>query len=284
MAKIAAISLANLSIKNIKKKNLIHITNIVIFIALFAVSAAIISLFFEKKIEELNKKLSSEFGNEIIYSYWLSETPKNIRNIESLLSQISRDHSYLIYMQGVNDILITSRDLGHNPVIDLLRFNRHGIKYLEDSIKDAVLLSASTVEMDEIKKFKNKLNKIRQSFYSIEDKNKIRVISWEHQLKRMTNKEKKDLYKRALLAKSDLADNLNEIVNFNIGFNLNYFHKKKSDSQNKISKIKEEIKIASKKESRAILFAFIIQLLIFAIIQFFEFGFELTERIRKGKK
>ena len=34
-------------------------------------------------------------------------------------------------MQGVNDLLITNRDLGHNPIIDLLRFNRHGIKYLE---------------------------------------------------------------------------------------------------------------------------------------------------------
>ena len=227
MAKIAAISLANLTLKNIKKKNLIKITNIVIFIALFAVSAAIISLFFEKKIEELNKKLSSEFGNEVIYSYWLSETPKNIRNIESLLSQISREHNYLIYMQGVNDILITSRDLGHNPVIDLLRFNRHGIKYLEDSLRDAVLLSESKVEINKIIKFKIKLNKIRQNFYSIEDKNKIRAIEWQHQLERMTNKEKKDLYERVLLAKSDLVDNLNEIVNFNIVFNLNYFHKKK---------------------------------------------------------
>ena len=284
MARIAAISLANLSLKKIKKKNLIKVTNIVIFIALFAVSAAIISLFFEKKIEELNKKLSSEFGNEVIYSYWLSETPKNIRNIESLLSQISREHNYLIYMQGVNDILITSRDLGHNPVIDLLRFNRHGIKYLEYSMRDAVLLSESTIEMDEIIKFKIKLIKIKQNFYSIQDKNKIRNVEWQHQLKKMTNKEKKDLYKRVLLAKSDLVDNLNEIVNFNIVFNLDYFYKKKSDSQNKISKIKEGIKIASKNESRAILFAFIIQLIIFAIIQFFEFGFELTERIRKGKK
>ena len=108
MPRIAAISLARLSLRNFPKKNLIRITNFVIFIAMFAISGAIISLFFEKKIEELNKELSSEFGDEVIYSYWLSETPKNIRNIESLLSQISREHNYLIYMQGVNDLLITN--------------------------------------------------------------------------------------------------------------------------------------------------------------------------------
>ena len=264
MAKIAAISLAKLSLRKFKKKNLIRITNIVIFISFFAISAAIISLFFERKIEELNKNLSSEFGNEIIYNYWLSETPKNIRNMENLLSQISREHSYLIYMQGVNDMLITSRDMGHNPTIDLLRFNRHGLKYIQNSIEDAVLLSSSIDEIEEIIKFKNKFIKIRENFFSITDKNKINVIQWDHQIKRMNREEKKDLYKKALLAK--------------------YFYKKKSYSQNKISKIKEEIKVASKNESRSILIAFIIQLVIFFILQFFEFGIELASGIRKGKK
>ena len=284
MAKIAAISLAKLSLRKFKKKNLIRITNIVIFISFFAISAAIISLFFERKIEELNKNLSSEFGNEIIYNYWLSETPKNIRNMENLLSQISREHSYLIYMQGVNDMLITSRDMGHNPTIDLLRFNRHGLKYIQNSIEDAVLLSSSIDEIEEIIKFKNKFIKIRENFFSITDKNKINVIQWDHQIKRMNREEKKDLYKKALLAKSNLIDILNEIINFNINFNLNYFYKKKSYSQNKISKIKEEIKVASKNESRSILIAFIIQLVIFFILQFFEFGIELASGIRKGKK
>ena len=66
MARIAAISLAKLSLKNIPKNRLIQITNFVIFIAFFAVSASIISLYYEKKIEGLNKQLSNEYGNEII--------------------------------------------------------------------------------------------------------------------------------------------------------------------------------------------------------------------------
>ena len=284
MPKIAVISLARISLRNIPKKYLIRVTNFVIFIAIFAISGAIISLLFEKKIVELNKKLSSEFGNEVIYSYWLSETPKNIRNIESLLSQISREHNYLIYMQGVNDLLITNRDLSHNPIIDLLRFNRHGLKYLESSIKDAVLLSTSRDEIEEITKYKKKFQEIQNNFWGIEDENKIAIIEWRHRMKRVSDEEKKDIYKRALLAKSDLIYSLNEIINFNINFNFNYFYKKKSESQNKISKIKEEIKIASKKESRSILLAFIIQLIIFSIIQFFEFGFELTQKIKKGKR
>ena len=283
MAKIAAISLARLSLKNIPKKRLIYITNFVIFLAFFAISAAIISLFFEKRIEELNKKLSNEFGNEIIYSHWLSETPKNIRNIESLLSQISREHSYLIYMQSLNDILITNRDITKDPIQALLSFNRTGLKYLKESLKDAVMISNSQDDIEEIIRIKGKIRKISTNF-SITEKHNIDAIRWEHRLKKLSDEDKKALYERALTAKPDLINSLHEIINLNISFNLNYYFKKKNESQNKISKIKEEIKIISNNESRSILFAFIVQLIIFLIIQFFEFGFELTQKIRKSKK
>ena len=51
----------------------------------------------------------------------------------------------------------------------------------------------------------------------------------------------------------------------------------------KVLKIKDKIKSASLKESRSILFAFIIQLIIFFILQFFEFGFNISEKLR-GRK
>ena len=283
MAKIAAISLTRLSLKNFSRRRLIAITNFVIFLAFFAISAAIISLFFEKRIEELNKKLSNELGNEIIYSYWLSETPKNIRNIESLLSQISREHSYLVYMQSLNDILITDRDTAKDPIQALLSFNRTGLKYLRESLKDAVMVSSSQDDIEEIIRTKEKIQKISTSF-SIVEKYTLNAIEWEYRFKRLSDENKKALYERALTAKPDLINSLNEIINLNINFNLNYYFKKKNESQNKISKIKEEIKIISNNESRSILFAFIVQLIIFLIIQFFEFGFELTQKIRKSKK
>ena len=53
----------------------------------------------------------------------------------------------------------------------------------------------------------------------------------------------------------------------------------------KLSKYKKNIKIYSNKESNLIRLAFIIQLIIFFIIQFFEFSFELVQNVkRKNKK
>ena len=283
MAKFTLLTLTNFSLSKIKKDNLIRLTNIVIFIALFAVSAAIISLYFERKIENLNKNLSAELGNEIIYSYWLSETPKNIRNIESLLSQISRENSYLIFMQGVDERLVTNRDLAHNPVIDLIRFNRRGLDFLEYSLNDAILLSQSKNDVENIKTFKNKFKTIYNTFFSILEENELRDISWKHRFERLSEKERKSLFKRALLAKPDLINSLNEIKNFYINFNLEYFYDKQSNSQTKVLKIKDKIKSASLKESRSILFAFIIQLIIFFILQFFEFGFNISEKLRRRK-
>ena len=81
MPRIAAISLASLSLRNISKKRLLQLINLIIFISLFAVTAAIISLVFEKKIEEQNKQLSNELGNEIIYNHWLATAPKRYKII-----------------------------------------------------------------------------------------------------------------------------------------------------------------------------------------------------------
>ena len=284
MAKIAAISLARLSLKNVPKKRLIQITNFVIFIAFFAISASIISLLFEKKIEELNKKISTEYGNEVIYSHWLSEIPKNIRNIESLSSQISREHSYLIYMQALNDILITDRDLAHNPTVDLLRFIRFNLTAIEDSLKDAVMISASAEDLAKILEYKKEHRYYRKKLSKISRETQIMTLSWPSIFDKFTAEEKKAIYSRALLAKEDLISILNQITFINVKFILKYYSKRKSESQNKISKIKEEIKIISNNESKSILIAFIIQLIIFIIIQFFEFGFELTQKIRKSKK
>jgi hypothetical protein len=281
MPRIAAISLARLSLRNIPKKRLLQLINLIIFISLFAVTAAIISLVFEKKIEEQNEQLSNEYGNEIIYNLWLSEAPKNIRNIESVLNQISKEHNYLIYIQGLDKILVTERDLAHNPVVDLIKFNRLGIKSIDYSLKDALIVSSSLEDIEEINKYKKVYREIKDKFYSAEVYNKIWILEYPEMIQNWGKEEITNLYKRALSTKEDLKKNLDEIKNFNINFNVNFYSQKKSESQIKISNIKNKIKQLSNNESTSIFIAFIIQLIIFLIIQFFEFGFELTQKAMK---
>ena len=284
MARIAAISLAKLSLKNIPKNRLIQITNFVIFIAFFAVSASIISLYYEKKIEGLNKQLSNEYGNEIIYNHWLAAAPKNISNIENIISKISTEQNYLFYIKSLNNKLITERELSHNSIKDLIRFVRAGQTSLGDSLNDAILISNSINDLKEIEIYKKKHQDLWNWYWKIEDNNKFMVLKFRWLMENKSEAELQEIYKKALIAQDELILILNEIKTLNIEVNINYFSNKKNESEEKIANSKNKIKLYSNKESTSILIAFLIQLIIFFIIQFFEFGFELVQTAKRRMK
>ena len=284
MARIAAISLAKLSLKNIPKNRLIQITNFVIFIAFFAVSASIISLYYEKKIEGLNKQLSNEYGNEIIYNHWLAAAPKNISNIENIISKISTEQNYLFYIKSLNNKLITERELSHNSIKDLIRFVRAGQTSLGDSLNDAILISNSINDLKEIEIYKKKHQDLWNWYWKIEDNNKFMVLKFRWLMENKSEAELQEIYKKALIAQNELILILNEIKTLNIEVNINYFSNKKNESEEKIANSKNKIKLYSNKESTSILIAFLIQLIIFFVIQFFEFGFELVQTAKRRMK
>ena len=284
MARIAAISLAKLSLKNIPKNRLIQVTNFVIFIAFFAVSASIISLYYEKKIEGLNKQLSNEYGNEIIYNHWLAAAPKNISNIENIISKISTEQNYLFYIKSLNNKLITERELSHNSIKDLIRFVRAGQTSLGDSLNDAILISNSINDLKEIEIYKKKHQELWNWYWKIEDNNKFMILKFRWLMENKSEAELQEIYKKALIAQDELILILNEIKTLNIEVNINYFSNKKNESEEKIVNSKNEIKLYSNKESTSILIAFLIQLIIFFVIQFFEFGFELAQTAKRRMK
>ena len=96
--------------------------------------------------------------------------------------------------------------------------------------------------------------------------------------------QKEIFYKNSLVYKDDLIDSLKNIKLLNIKSILKYYSQSKSQSLQKINSLKLEIKEISKKESQTILFAFLIQILIFFIIQFFEFGFDFSQLTKKKGK
>ena len=284
MARIAAISLVKLSLKNIPKNRLIQVTNFVIFLAFFAVSASIISLYYEKKIEGLNKQLSNEYGNEIIYNHWLATAPKNISNIENIISKISTEQNYLFYIKSLNNKLITERELSHNSIKDLIRFVRAGQTSLGDSLNDAILISNSINDLKEIEIYKKKHQDLWNWYWKIEDNNKFMILKFRWLMENKSEAELQEIYKKALIAQDELILILNEIKTLNIEVNINYFSNKKNESEEKIANSKNKIKLYSNKESTSILIAFLIQLIIFFVIQFFEFGFELVQTTKRRMK
>ena len=85
MAKLALVRFSLLSLSTYNKKKLLNILNIGIFISIFALSASFLSIFFENKIDMIEKKILSEQINKIIYNDTLSQTAKHIKNTDSIL-------------------------------------------------------------------------------------------------------------------------------------------------------------------------------------------------------
>ena len=284
MPKLAAISLTKLSLKNFSKKRLLQITNFVIFISLFAISASVISLYFEKKIENLNKELSNTYIDEIIFNHWLSTGTKNINNIDRIISSISTEQNHLIYLQSLNKNLISEREISHNAIKDLIRMITNSQRSLNFSINDAILISNSIEDINEIEKIKEKHQNLWDRYWVIHRNNKLMILNFKSLMDKQDELDLQKLFKKGRLAQDDLIAILNEIKILNLDLNINYYSEKKRQSEVKVSNIKNNIKLYSNNESRLIFFAFLIQLIIFFIIQFFEFGFELIQNVKRSVK
>lgn len=277
--------LTKFSLKNVSKKRLLLLTNVIIFISTLAVTASFISLYYEKKIVDLNRELSTELGNEVIYNHWLSEIPKNVKNIENIIDQISKENNFLLYLNNLNEKLITPRDLAHNPITNLVRFNKLNLDFLKSCLNDAILVSKNEEELQKVNEFKIIFEKIKYDYNTLARKNDLNLIANNPgKIDTYTQKEKEIFYKSSLIYIDDLVDTLKNIKLLNIKSILKYYSQTKSQSLQKINSLKLEIKEISKKESQTILFAFLIQVFIFFIIQFFEFGFDFSQLTQKKRK
>ena len=96
--------------------------------------------------------------------------------------------------------------------------------------------------------------------------------------------KKFDLYEKHEVLKEKLFTVITEQNNFIGKEILNFFSYHRNKSQNKIYNLHQEIEKYSKYESQLILLAFVIQFVIFLVIQFFEVTFESRERVIRRKK
>jgi hypothetical protein len=286
MIKLSLLSLSRLSLKNYSSNVLLRILNLAIFISIFAVSASVISLVFEKKIEDNNKLLSKEYINEIIYDHWLASAPRHIGDIERIISEIDTQNNLLVYVQAFNKKLVTERDTIHNPLVDYIRFVGNGIDVIKDSLEDAPSLSRTEADKLFLRNTTEEVKNIEEEYEKIREENKNISIDISKVLNEFTDADKKLFFTKARKAIQDLEELLIKIKKLNINLNINFYSEKKEESQNKILEIKKKVNQFSSNESNSIFIAFIIQLVIFLIAQFFEFGIEINEKLirRKNEK
>jgi len=149
------------------------------------------------------------------------------------------------------------------------------------SVTDAILVSSSEQELKKIIEYRKKYINLNKKFYKLE--NSRHKFETEHpRADDIAAKKRFIFYKKFREYRKEVESILIEQNNFFLNFCLTYFSEKRDDYLKNISFYQNEIKLLSKKESGLIFSAFIIQLIIFGIAQFFEFTLEYgREKNRK---
>ena len=281
------------AIKTIKTRKLLLIINISIFFAIFALTATSLSIFFENKIEKIETQLIREELNHVIFTNWLQKTPDKIKNNEKIIMDLFKDENYQSLVRAlsnkdeelpedsINYAIISDREQFYIPYYKVRKRVSFNFNSIMQSVTDGMLISSSQDDLHEVMKYRKIYYSLYTAFNDLENK-RYRIRANFSELSELPAREKFIFYKNFRELLPEMIFILRKQNEFFLMFNSFYFSKKKNEYLNKIFSYQNEIKILSNKESNFILIAFIIQIIIFFIIQFFEFTVEFyRKKIKK---
>ena len=285
--------LAFFTFSQFNKKKLLLFLNLGIFLAIFALTAAIISIYHENEIEKLETKLIRNETTHIIYSKWLDAIPKEIKKIDLLEMEINNFFynnkileklSYkeieipIIKPDWVSENNPEKEKLYSNKTLNniikkyitiLFLLERTSARYLSESI----LVANSKEDLELIKSHKVKLNNYMHEMEDI----------WKEALKDDVTEDKNQRKKYLeIINKAHLLTNSYRDIFFQFG--ILYFSNKKKEHEKKEIDLHNKIENLSNIESIFIFSAFIIQLIIYVIAQFFEIFLENEKRKKRKAK
>ena len=281
------------ALKNVRSQKLLFLLNVAIFISIFALSASSLSIYFENKIDKTETKIIREDIKHIIYSNWLNKIPRQIKNNEKILMGLFKEENYKSIIRSlanqgekspediINYTLVSDREEFYSPYFTVKKKVEFNFTAMVQSVTDAILVSSSEQELKKIAKYRKKYANLNRKFNKLEN-NRHKFEKAYPNLDVLSAKEKFIFYKKFRVYRKEVESILIEQNNFFLNFCLTYFSEKRGDYLKNISFYQNEIKLLSKTESRLIFSAFIIQLIIFGIAQFFEFTLEYgREKNRK---
>ena len=272
-------------IKRTNKIKVIKFLNLIVFLSIFALISSSLSLYFENKIDKLEKKVTQLEVNNFIFTNQLERTAKNIKLTENFLLSEIENNSLLEIIGEISSEkirLTNQRELYFDPFFLLQNIAFKNRNEITRVTRDAMLIVENLDDLDlvekaisESKRIDKKLNKIisDESLYETKAPNEnASKDAWdEHYIKyNEFNKQTKIV--------------LQEQLNFFLNYSYPYFSSKNEAYDEEVTINLEEISKLSNKETKTILYAFIIQVIIFLIIQSFEFSFEISSRRKNAKR
>ena len=285
-------------------KRALLIINVGIFLSIFACSAAFISLYIENKVsqfeflhlEESKYKREMERTIQLIPS--ITGELRQVINIE----ETNQEFSELMRFNNFGKLIISSNDIQASGLYEITYTIKDFDEYMEIFdlyVKDEEYLKeVLPVNHDEFKQLIKETKKNLNILRKLEDKEKIfenilynrsyddlfdeLLVSLKESTKKKQNLKFIGEYSKEFLLAEKIVDQFYELIEYTLlitSSSITY-------SDIALKDINNEIKYFSKLEKNLILSAFILQLSIFIIIQFFEISsvnFNL-KRIRKKIK
>ena len=296
MARLKLLRFSLTAIKGFNKEKALFFINLIIFMSFFALTASVVSMFYENKIDHIDNQIIKEETNVLIYENQIEITPLILKNIESTFYDNFKLDDYLKLLELWNDdvddgFIITKRHTVFKPYWRFEAAANYGLEQISQSMSDAILVANNVNDINEIEIFDKQLKKIDKEIREIvrlsEKIQNERTLEQRNKFssKDISSLDAKEIYYDKFSPLNDrLIQILQDQINFLINFNIKFFSRKKIETEKITSELEKDLKRFSELESLTILIAFILQLIVFISVQYFEVSTETANAKRTKKK
>ena len=277
-------------------KRAIFLINVGLFLSIFALSVASISIYIENKVSNLEfehlensraKSLSEKYTKMVI------DYKNKIRQYKNLEGSFEQNLEFLRLNQ-FGKAVSSPNDLQAYALYDIVRDEKFMSEFVSVFTEYNFLLEYDVFTDEEIKNFKNITKNIKKTFISLEKLNPIELesIIYQRSFRDLGEEIKSSISNKSRLKYLKDQGQFEKMYNETIylwedletlfEYLLRYFNGSLITVDENLKIINEEIIDLSNKEKNIILLAFLLQLLVFIIIQFFEISsVKITLKRRK---
>lgn len=259
-------------LQDLTQKRLRFILNIAIFLSVFAIVSTLISLSIEQKINSNQKKISKNNLLIDIASLSIQSLPRNINSLTTIINDSKKNNEIMFFLYFTKSgIIFDDRDLyyfGTARLANLIEDNYQKIDLFSDisSFENDIEINDDYKNFLKLKKeIKNDEKAFKQMYEKIQEDAK-KFIKDQKGTKVIENKE---FYKSLKEYYYNFLKFADKQVDIQIDI-LNVLRSLTDKKKNENIDIRKDISNLSSSISKYILIAFILQLIIFIIVQLFE--------------
>ena len=259
-------------LQDLTQKRLRFILNIAIFLSVFAIVSTLISLSIEQKINSNQKKISKNNLLIDIASLSIQSLPRNINSLTTIINDSKKNNEIIFFLYFTKSgIIFDDRDLyyfGTARLANLIEDNYQKIDLFSDisSFENDIEINDDYKNFLKLKKeIKNDEKAFKQMYEKIQEDAK-KFTKDQKGTKVIENKE---FYKSLKEYYYNFLKFADKQVDIQIDI-LNVLRSLTDKKKNENIDIRKDISNLSGSISKYILIAFILQLIIFIIVQLFE--------------